>query len=135
MKNVFLIIVTTLFIGCVGPSEADHGLVKNMPAIINTTSAFSFILRADNYSSDNTIELSFNLPEGQNLASSLIVTETKGNDTTLIKLEDNSGGEIYKYSIIGDIAELNTAASTQPKKAMIITKNFTGILDWSVTVK
>ena len=135
MKNVFIIIVTTFFIGCVGPSEADHGLVKNMPAIINTTSAFSFILRADNYSSENTIELSFNLPEGQNLASSLIVTETKGNDTTLIKLEDDGGGEIYKYSIISDIAELNTTASTQPKKAMIITKNFTGILDWSVTVK
>ena len=135
MKNVYKIIVTTFLIGCVGPSEADHGLVENMPAVINTTSAFSFILRADNYSSENTIELSFNLPEGQNLASSLIVTETKGNDTTLIKLEDDGGGEIYKYSIIGDIAELNTAASTQPKKAMIITKNFTGILDWSVTVK
>jgi len=56
MKNVFIIIVTTFFIGCVGPSEANHGLVENMPAVINTTSAFSFILRADNYSSENTIE-------------------------------------------------------------------------------
>ena len=135
MKNGSIIIITAFLLGCVGPSEADHGLVENMPAIINTTSAFSFILRGDNYSSENTIELSFNLQQGQNLASSLIVTEYKGNDTTLIKLEDDSGGEIYKYLIIGDITKLNTAESIEPKKAMITTKNFTGILDWSVTVE
>jgi len=132
MKNS-LIFLTAFFLGCVGPSEADHGLVENMPAIINTSSAFSFILRADNYSSENSIELSFSLPEGQNLASGLIVTEYKGNDTTLIRLEDEAGDEIYNYSINGDITELNTSSTSKPKKAIIITKNFTGILDWSVT--
>ena len=132
MKNS-LIFITAFFLGCVGPSEADHGLVENMPAIINTSSAFSFILRGDNYSSENSIELSFSLPEGQNLASGLIVTEYKGNDTTLIRLEDDAGDEIYKYLINGDITELNTSSTSKPKKAIIITKNFTGILDWSVT--
>ena len=132
MKNS-LIFLTAFFLGCVGPSEADHGLVENMPAIINTSSAFSFILRADNYSSENSIELSFSLPEGQNLASGLIVTEYKGNDTTLIRLEDEAGDEIYNYSINGDITELNTSSTSKPKKAIIITKNFTGILDWSIT--
>ena len=132
MKNS-LIFITAFFLGCVGPSEADHGLVENLPAIINTSSAFSFILRADNYSSENSIELSFSLPEGQNLASGLIVTEYKGNDTTLIRLEDDAGDEIYKYSINGDITELNTSSTSKPKKAIIITKNFTGTLDWSVT--
>ena len=132
MKNS-LIFITAFFLGCVGPSEADHGLVENLPAIINTSSAFSFILRADNYSSENSIELSFSLPEGQNLASGLIVTEYKGNDTTLIRLEDDAGDEIYKYSINGDITELNTSSTSKPKKAIIITNNFTGILDWSVT--
>ena len=132
MKNS-LIFITAFFLGCVGPSEADHGLVENMPAIINTSSAFSFILRADNYSSENSIELSFSLPEGQNLASGLIVTEYKGNDTTLIRLEDDAGDEIYKYLINGDITELNTSSTSKPKKAIIITKNFTGILDWSIT--
>ena len=123
MKNS-LIFLTAFFLGCVGPSEADHGLVENMPAIINTSSAFSFILRADNYSSENSIELSFSLPEGQNLASGLIVTEYKGNDTTLIRLEDEAGDEIYNYSINGDITELNTSSTSKPKKAIIITKNF-----------
>ena len=132
MKNS-LIFITAFFLGCVGPSEADHGLVENMPAIINTSSAFSFILRGDNYSSENSIELSFSLPEGQNLASGLIVTEYKGNDTTLIRLEDEAGDEIYNYSINGDITELNTSSTSKPKKAIIITKNFTGILDWSLT--
>ena len=132
MKNS-LIFITAFFLGCVGPSEADHGLVENLPAIINTSSAFSFILRGDNYSSENSIELSFSLPEGQNLASGLIVTEYKGNDTTLIRLEDEAGDEIYNYSINGDITELNTSSTSKPKKAIIITKNFSGILDWSVT--
>ena len=133
MKNSSIIIFTAFFLVSFAPSDADHGLVKNMPAIINTTSAFSFILRGDNYSSENSIELSFNLQEGKNLASSLIVTESKGNDTTLIKLEDEDGGEIYKYSIIGDLTKLNTSSTTKPTIATVITKNFTGILDWSLT--
>ena len=106
-----------------------------MPAIINTSSAFSYILRGKNFSEENTIKLTFGLKEGQSLASSLIVTESKVNDTTLIKLEDNTGAEIYKYSIIGDITDLNTSSITQPSKAVIIAKNFTGILDWSITAK
>ena len=36
MKNIFLIKLTILFVGCVGPSDPVHGLVENMPAIINT---------------------------------------------------------------------------------------------------
>ena len=135
MKNIFFIKLTILFVGCVGPSDPVHGLVENKPAIINTSSAFSYILRGKNFSEENTIKLTFSLKEGQSLASSLIVTESKVNDTTLIKLEDNTGAEIYKYSIIGDITDLNTSSITQPSKAVIIAKNFTGILDWSITAK
>ena len=135
MKKIYLIKLTILFVGCVLPSDPVHGLVENMPAIINTSSAFSYILRGKNFSEENTVKLIFGLKEGQSLASSLIVTESKGNDTTLIKLEDNTGTEIYKYSIIGDITDLNTSSITQPSKAVIIAKNFTGILDWSITAK
>ena len=135
MKKIFLIKLTILFVGCVGPSDPAHGLIENMPAIINTSSAFSYILRGKNFSEENTIKLTFGLKEGQSLASSLIVTESKVNDTTLIKLEDNTGAEIYKYSIIGDITDLNTSSISQPSKAVIIAKNFTGILDWSITAK
>ena len=120
---------------CVGAPEADHGLVKNLPAIINSPSAFSYILRGENYSEEKNIELLLNLPANQFVASSIIVTESKISDTTMIRIEDANGEEIYKYEITKDFTQLNTTSSKKPKKAIVIAKNFSGIIDLSITAK
>ena len=120
---------------CVGAPEADHGLVKNLPAIINSPSAFSYILRGENYSEEKNIELLLNLPANQFVASSIIVTESKISDTTMIRIEDANGEEIYKYEITKDFTQINTTSSKKPKKAIVIAKNFSGIIDLSITAK
>ena len=50
-------IFSFLFISCVGPPDPDHGLVENLPAIINTNTAFTFDLRGDNYTLDELFRL------------------------------------------------------------------------------
>ena len=55
MKNVIVIIVSLIFIvSCVGPEELLDGLSKNSPVVVNTNEAFTFSLRAVNYSTEET---------------------------------------------------------------------------------
>ena len=125
-------IFSFLFISCVGPPDPDHGLVENLPAIINTNTAFTFDLRGDNYAIDESIDISLNLTDGT-LASTLIVTDYKNNDTTIVLLQDVNGEDIYKYIISGNITRADANTRIKPKKAIIQSNSFTGILSWTVT--
>ena len=88
MKKWLLVVVIWNLPACVDPPDPDQGLVENFPVIINTNSAFSFLVRGDNYTFEENIDLSLNLPDGKTVASTLIVTEYKSTDTTFIQLVD-----------------------------------------------
>ena len=132
IKSKYLSIILFYFIACVGPPEPDHGLVENLPAVINTNTAFSYDLRGDNYSIDESIDLSLSLTDGM-LASTLIVTDYKNNDTTIVLLQGLNGEQIYKYIVTGNVTRVNANSRTQPKKAIIQSNSFTGILSWTIT--
>ena len=68
---------------CVGPPDPDQGLVENLPVIINTNSAFSFSVRGNNYTFEENIDLSLNLPDSKTVASTLIVTAVSYTHLTL----------------------------------------------------
>ena len=136
MKRIFFLILVTYFSSsCVGPPDPDHGLVENLPAIINTPSAFSYTIRGDNYTLEESIDLSLKLSDGKSVASTLIVTDYKSKDTTMVLLEDANGGKIYEYIITGNATRVDGSSSTSPKKAIIQGTKFTGILEWTVTAK
>ena len=134
MKNFFsFILLSYILSSCVGPPDPDHGLVENLPVVINTPSAFSFSVRGDNFTLDEAIDLSFNLQAGKSVASTLIVTDWKGKDTTYVNLEDVNGSLIYKYTVTGNGTAIDQSATTAPKKALIKGSKFTGIIAWTVT--
>ena len=117
MKKILsFILLSYILSSCVGPPDPDHGLVKNLPVVINTPSAFSFSVRGDNYTLDQTIDLSFNLQEGKSVASTLIVTDFKSSDTTIVHLEDANAGTIYRYTVTGNSTRLDGSSTTKPKK-------------------
>ena len=134
MKNFFsFILLSYISSSCVGPPDPDHGLVENLPVVINTPSAFSFSVRGDNFTLDEAIDLSFNLQAGKSVASTLIVTDWKGKDTTYVNLEDVNGSLIYIYTVTGNGTAIDQSATTAPKKALIKGSKFTGIIAWTVT--
>ena len=122
-------------LSCVGPPDPDHGIVENLPAVINTSSAFSFSVRGDNYIIDESIDLSLSLQDGKSVASTLIVTDFKSSDTTMVILEDSNGGQIYKYAITGNTTRVDESSTVTPKKAVIQSTKFTGIMTWTVIGK
>jgi hypothetical protein len=132
-KFLSFILLSYILSSCVGPPDPDHGLVENLPVIINTPSAFSFSVRGDNFTIDEAIDLSFNLQAGKSVASTLIVTDWKGKDTTYVNLEDVNGSLIYKYTVTGNGTAIDQSATTAPKKALIKGSKFTGIIAWTVT--
>ncbi|MEO2186044.1 MAG: hypothetical protein ABGX30_05660 [bacterium] len=132
-KFLSFILLSYILSSCVGPPDPDHGLVENLPVVINTPSAFSFSVRGDNFTLDEAIDLSFNLQAGKSVASTLIVTDWKGKDTTYVNLEDVNGSLIYKYTVTGNGTAIDQSATTAPKKALIKGSKFTGIIAWTVT--
>ena len=132
-KLLSFILLSYILFSCVGPPDPDHGLVENLPVVINTPSAFSFSVRGDNFTLDEAIDLSFNLQAGKSVASTLIVTDWKGKDTTYVNLEDVNGSLIYKYTVTGNGTAIDQSATTVPKKALIKGSKFTGIIAWTVT--
>jgi len=132
-KYLSFILLSYILFSCVGPPDPDHGLVENLPVVINTPSAFSFSVRGDNFILDEAIDLSFNLQAGKSVASTLIVTDWKGKDTTYVNLEDVNGSLIYKYTVTGNGTAIDQSATTVPKKALIKGSKFTGIIAWTVT--
>ena len=133
MKKWLLVVVIWNLSACVGPPGPDHGLVENLPVIINTNSAFSFSVRGDNYTFEENIDLSLNLPDGKTVASTLIVTEFKSTDTTFIQLVDVDGLKIYDYMVNANMTRVDQTASLKPKKAILQGNKFSGILEWVVT--
>ncbi|HIA84795.1 MAG TPA: hypothetical protein EYO27_02220 [Candidatus Marinimicrobia bacterium] len=133
MKKWLLVVVIWNLSACVGPPGPDQGLVENLPVIINTNSAFSFLVRGDNYTFEENIDLSLNLPDGKTVASTLIVTEFKSTDTTFIQLVDVDGLKIYDYMVNANMTRVDQTASLKPKKAILQGNKFSGILEWVVT--
>ena len=128
----FSFIILLYFISCVGPPEPDHGLVENLPAVINTNTAFSYSLRGDDYSIDESFNITLSLTDGT-IASTLIVTDHKNSDTTIVLLQGDNGEEKYKYIVTGNTTRENANSRAQPKKALIQSNSFTGILSWTIT--
>ena len=135
MKKRLSISLFSFFISCVGPPDPDHGLVENLPAVINNSTAFSYSLRGDNHNLEESIDLSLKLSDGEFVASTLIVTDYKSKDTTTVRLEDANGGKIYEYFVTGNATRVDGSSTTSPKKAIIQGSKFTGILEWTVTAQ
>jgi hypothetical protein len=132
IKFKYSFILLFYIISCVGPPEPDHGLVENLPAVINTNTAFSYSLRGDDYSIDESFDISLSLTDGT-IGSTLIVTDHKNSDTTIVLLQGDNGEEIYKYIVTGNTTRVNANSRAQPKKALIQSNSFTGILSWTIT--
>ena len=99
MNNYQLILInsTVLFFlfvtGCVGPPEAEYGLVENFPVVINTQNLFTYSLNGDKYSSEDSYVLSLSLSDSlHKVITSLIVSDYAGSnrDTTIITVENES---------------------------------------------
>lgn len=120
MNNFRLILInsTSLYLlfvtGCVGPPEAEYGLVENLPVVINTEHQFTYSLNGDKYTSEDSFELNLSLSDTlHKVITSLIVSDYSGSnrDTTIITVENDS--------TIADVFSITSNYSSPPTETEV----------------
>ena len=134
MKNVFVILTTLIFIvSCVGPEESLDGLSKNTPVVVNTNEAFTFSLIAENYSTEETYNLTFSEQNPIELATVLIVTDFAGraSDTSYFDIFNSNDSLLNHYMLNSNINVTpieNLETNAIPKKIFFKADDFSGLI-------
>ena len=106
IKNI--IVITTLLIlivSCVGPEEPLDGLSKNSPVVVNTNDAFTFSLRAENYSTEENYNLTFSTQNPIEFTTVLMVTgfAGKATDTSYFDIFNSNDSLLNNYVLSSNI--------------------------------
>jgi len=133
LNKLLLLFFTPLLLNCVGPADPDHGLVENLPAVINKNDVFSFVLRADGFNYDKSFDLSLAVPSNKLLLSTLVITDFNSQDSSTIQIIGQNDTLVYSYLIKSNITVTSNHDYPSPKISKVRLNNFSGIIDWVVT--
>lgn len=140
MKNILVILVSLSFIAsCVGPEEPLDGLTKNTPLVVNTNGAFTFSLTAENYTTEETYDLTFSEQNPIELATVLIVTDFAGraSDTSYFEIFNSNDSLLNRYELnsninVAPIKNLETNAI--PNKIFFKADDFSGFIQLVLSI-
>ena len=133
MNKLLLLFFASFLFNCVGPADPDHGLVENLPAVINKNDVFSFVLRADGFNYDKSFDLSLAVPSNKLLLSTLVITDFNSQDSSTIQIIGQKDTLVYNYLIKSNITVSSNNNYRSPKISKVRLNNFSGIIDWVVT--
>ncbi len=139
MRKYLLLIILVFLAACVGPEEPLDGLYKNSPVVVNTNNAFTFSLRAQNYSTEEKYSLTFNNQAPIKLTTVLIVTEyaSKATDTSYFEIFNAGDSLLNRYELKSNIHVAPTedvTPSAIPKEIFFKADNFTGMVQLVIAV-
>ena len=133
MKRLIIFIFFIVLNGCVGPAEPSHGLVENLPAVINKNDVFSFSLRADNFEYEKVFQTTISLENNKQLISTLVISDFTAGDSSYISVMGESDTLIYNYQINSNLVETEIKNHRTVNKVIIYLRGFSGIIDWVLT--
>ena len=134
MKNLIVITVSLiLIISCVGPEEPLDGLSKNFPVVVNTNEAFTFSLRAENYTTEETYNLTFADLNPIEFTTVLIVTGFAGktSDTSFFDIFNSNDSLLNHYALNSNINVAPTDSleiNAIPNKIFFKADDFSGFV-------
>ena len=104
-KIVAIIMLLLIIVSCVGPEEPLDGLTKNTPIVVNVSDAFTFSLRAVNYSTEENYNLLFSAQNTINFTTVLIVTDFAGSasDTSYFDIFNSNDSLLNRYILSSNI--------------------------------
>ncbi|MCK4904611.1 MAG: hypothetical protein KAS35_07940 [Candidatus Marinimicrobia bacterium] len=134
MKIIIAILISLIIVvSCVGPEEPLDGLSKNTPVVVNTNEAFTFSLIAENYSTEETYNLTFSEQNPIELATVLIVTDFAGraSDTSYFDIFNSNDSLLDHYMLNSNINVTpieNLETNAIPKKIFFKADDFSGLI-------
>ncbi|MAP02748.1 MAG: hypothetical protein CMF85_02940 [Candidatus Marinimicrobia bacterium] len=133
MKPLIIFVFFIVLNGCVGPAEPSHGLVENLPAVINKNDVFSFSLRADNFEYEKVFQTTISLENNKQLISTLVISDFTAGDSSYISVMGESDTLIYNYQINSNLVETEIKNHRTVNKVIVYLRGFSGIIDWVLT--
>ena len=133
MKPLIIFVFFIVLNGCVGPAEPNHGLVENLPAVINKNDVFSFSLRADNFEYEKVFQTTISLENNKQLISTLVISDFTAGDSSYISVMGESDTLIYNYQINSNLVETEIKNHRTVNKVIVYLRGFSGIIDWVLT--
>ena len=133
MKPLIIFVFFIVLNGCVGPAEPNHGLVENLPAVINKNDVFSFSLRADNFEYEKVFQTTISLENNKQLISTLVISDFTAGDSSYISVMGEKDTLIYNYQINSNLVETEIKNHRTVNKVIVYLRGFSGIIDWVLT--
>ena len=133
MKPLIIFVFFIVLNGCVGPAEPSHGLVENLPAVINKNDVFSFSLRADNFEYEKVFQTTISLENNKQLISTLVISDFTAGDSSYISVMGEKDTLIYNYQINSNLVETEIKNHRTVNKVIVYLRGFSGIIDWVLT--
>jgi hypothetical protein len=135
MKQILALIAVLFLIGvlaCVGPPELDDGLVENLPSVVNTPDAFTFLVKGDQYTFDETYALSLTLVDSIDVVvTTILVSGYVRGDSTQITILNDQNTILLPFLVDGNhhYVSIDSAKVYYPKTVRVKGKNFTGVIN------
>ena len=134
MKKIVVIFISIIIIiSCVGPEESLDGLTKNSPVVVNVNDAFTFSLRAENYSTEEKYNLTFPNQNPIEFTTVLIVTDFAGkaSDTSYFDIFNSNDSLLSHYTLNSNINVApieNLTTNAIPNKIFFKADDFSGFI-------
>ena len=132
-KNIIILVSFIIIVSCVDPEEPLDGLSKNYPVIVKTNESFIFSLRAENYSTEETYNLSFPDQNPIEFTTVLVITEFAGraSDTSYFKIFNSNDSLLNHYNLSSNINVApteNLEVQAIPNKIFFKADDFSGLI-------
>ncbi|RMF07538.1 MAG: hypothetical protein D6762_07360 [Candidatus Neomarinimicrobiota bacterium] len=128
-------------VACVGPEQPIDGLIENLPAVTNTSKVFTWDLKANNYSLEESYPLELTGKVGDDLLLNVIVTDVGARlDTTRIQLFNRGDTLLFQDFLTTNqvqtvIDTLQTGLRNLPAVFEVNAKRYTGQVHFTLTVQ
>ena len=134
MKNLTIYVLLIFSVGCVGPADPkSHGLVENLPVVINKSDVFSLSLRGDNLGYEKTFESTISLADNRQMISTMVVSDFSTSDSSFIRVLGLNDTLIFDYLINSNLTSTEIKSHHVVTRINISLRGFSGILDWVLT--
>lgn len=122
---------------CVGPEDPTDGLLEDLPSVVNTTDVFTFTLKGNKFSFDESYDLAMKPDSNSVISTSLIVSGWSGNDTSKIFFINSSDTTYAWLQILGNMTytsvdSLTTDTKAHPAKLLFTGTELTGTIQFSL---
>lgn len=130
MKNILILCLSLAVFSCVDPAELDDmdvELVENIPVTANTPNAFSYVIRANEFSQQVNSPLNF---DSTSFVMSLVIADYS-NGSLLLSIYNEDSSQVYRQQVSSSMV-LSDFPVFKPTALDLALEDFSGSVNLAI---